>query len=206
MTTYFISPMQSWRDAARAAFAGFLIVFCAAASAGPGTHGPGGEHLDAPGAQGAGGAASPRVESKSELFELVAHLGGGELSTLINRFETNEPVLNASVEVATGTLKAAAKFHADHGDYAVDDAAFLKALSAPGDHGLIFTIVSGTDSDLLEGTLTVTAADANEHDHSHRRKYAVIAAGVAGAIALAFVLWRRRSRNRRAFASARGLS
>ena len=74
------------------------------------------------------------MEAKSETFELVARLGGGELSILIDRFETNEPVLNAQVEVESGKLKAVAKFHADQGDYAVDDAALLGALGQPGAH------------------------------------------------------------------------
>ena len=40
----------------------------------------------------------PSFEARSEAFELVGRLQGGELSILINRFATNEPVLNATVE------------------------------------------------------------------------------------------------------------
>ncbi|MFZ2987336.1 MAG: hypothetical protein WA086_05045, partial [Ideonella sp.] len=45
----------------------------------------------------------------------------------------------------------------------------LKALAAPGEHGLVFTIVAATESDLLDGTL-VTGPTGNaspDHDHAH---------------------------------------
>jgi len=196
------------RCAVRNCVTAFVLMLTLPAIGGPGAHGPGGEHLDAPPAHGAAATASPRIETKSELFELVGHLGGGALSTMINRFETNEPVLNATLEVALGTLKATAKFHADHGDYAIDDAAFLKALSAPGEHPLIFTIIAGSDSDLLEGTLTVTPAQAHDDasGHSHVSEYLAIAGGVTALAAIMFALWRRRLRKRRPHAIAEALS
>lgn len=185
-----------------------LMFVVSAAIAGPGAHGPGGEHLDASGGHAAGSTAQPRIETKSELFELVGYLGGGELSVMINRFETNEPVLNAQVEVATGASKAAAKFHGDHGDYAIDDAAFLKLLSAPGEHPLIFTIVAGTESDLLEGTLAVTPVQTETHasEHSRAPEYALIAAAALTLVIAMVVLWRRRARRRTRYSAAGELS
>ncbi|MGF6346800.1 hypothetical protein [Variovorax sp. W2I14] len=137
------------------------------ALASPGAHGPNGEHLDGPAQTTAGASSAPRMEAKSESFELVGYLRGDEFSMLVNRFETNEPVLNAKVEVETGALKAPAKFHADMGDYAVDDAAFLKALKAPGTHAIVVTIIAGAESDLLDGTLKSEGADADAGTHSH---------------------------------------
>ncbi|MFC0130968.1 hypothetical protein CR105_05210 [Massilia eurypsychrophila] len=131
--------------------------------ASPGAHGPNGEHLDGPAAAANGGAA-PRVETFTEAFELVGQLSGGELSVLIDRYETNEPVLKGQLEVQYKNLKAKATFHPDMGDYAFDDARLLKALSAPGKHALLFTLVAGEESDLLEGTLVV-AAPAPHDDH-----------------------------------------
>lgn len=163
--------------------------------AAPGAHGPGGEHLDAPAAAN-GSAASPRLEARSELFELVARLEGGELSILIDRYESNEPVLGANVAVASGALEASAKFHADLGDYAVDDPALLQALGSPGEHALVFTIVAGKESDLLEGVLSNGAAQAAPdaaHDHCHAAERAAWAgAGLLGFAAIAFIAWRRR--------------
>lgn len=145
-----------------------LSLFAALASAAPGAHGPDGEHLDAK-AQAAAGGASPRMEASSELFELVASVQGSELSILVDRFQTNEPVLGATLEVESGSLKAAAVFRADKGDYVVTDAALLKALAAPGEHALVFTVLAGKDSDLLNGTMHIGAATpaADSHGHSH---------------------------------------
>ncbi len=146
------------------ASAAALALAVSAALAGPGAHGPGGEHLDAP----AGAAVAhgvPRVEASTEAFELVGQLYEGELSLLIDRFETNEPVLGAQVEVESGGLKAVATFHADHGDYAVDDARLLALLSQPGEHALVFTVVKGQESDLLDGTLVHADPVAGPDDH-----------------------------------------
>ena len=147
--------------------AGCLALAAASpAIASPGAHGPNGEHLDAAApATGTAGSA-PRFEATSEDFELVGRLQGGELSMFINRFATNEPVAQAKVEVEFGKLKAVAPFHSDQGDYAVADEAFLKAVSEPGNHSLVVTVVAGPDADLLEGTLQVKAA-TDDQGHGH---------------------------------------
>ena len=146
------------------ASAAALALAASTALAGPGAHGPGGEHLDAPASAAAAGGV-PRVEASTEAFELVGQLYEGELSLLIDRFETNEPVLGAQVEVESGGLKAVATFHADHGDYAVDDARLLALLSQPGEHALVFTVVKGQESDLLDGTLVHADPVAGPDDH-----------------------------------------
>lgn len=145
-----------------------VIFYCAlmtSALAAPGAHGPNGEHLD--GSDGhAHRDAGPRVEAFTESFELVGRLQGGELSILIDRYESNEPVLNGKLEVDFNGLKALAKFHADHGDYAVDDESMLKALARPGKHSLLFTLTTNNESDLLEGTLIVPT-DVEIDGHAH---------------------------------------
>lgn len=184
------SPL--WRHIIAVLCIAILLTAYQTGLAGPGAHGPGGEHLDGP-AQMVAASGAPRVEASSELFELVARLGGGELSILIDRFETNEPVLGANVEVELGGLKAKATFHADHGDYAVDNAALLKKLSEPGEHALVFSIVAGNDSDLLDGTLKVTANAVNGHGdgHTHITLVAWLAAALI-ALTLGFVVVRNR--------------
>lgn len=170
-------------------------LFTASALAAPGAHGPNGEHLDGPAQQGSASTA-PRLEAKSELFELVATLSGGELSMLVDRFHTNEPVLGAKLEVESGAHKAIARFHADHGDYTVDDAAFLQALARPGEHPLVITVTSGAQADLLEGTLRVVAPAADDHGPALQSPRALAAGGAlllaAGGTA-AFLVRRRRS-------------
>lgn len=145
----------------------FYVMTTSAAVAAPGAHGPNGEHLDAPGDGHTQIDAAPRIDTFTESFELVGHLRGGELSILIDRYETNEPVLNGALEVEFNGMKAPAKFHADLGDYAIDDANLLEALAKPGKHSLIFTLVAGEESDLLEGTLEVKAGDEDAHGHAH---------------------------------------
>ena len=111
---------------------------------------------------------------------------------MIDRYETNEPVLRGTLEVQYKELKATAKFHADMGDYAIDDPAMLKALSVPGKHALMFTLVAGEDSDLLEATLEVSAPAAAEHQHTAYWKWIALALGVTALIAVALFIGRRR--------------
>ncbi|MBK9361026.1 MAG: hypothetical protein IPM99_07880 [Rubrivivax sp.] len=193
------------------ALAALLIVANAPALAAPGAHGPNGEHLDGPTTMRAA-SALPRVEAKSEAFELVAELRANELAIVVDRYESNEPVLGAKLEVESGTLKAVAAFRAEQGDYAVTDAALLKALAAPGEHGLVFTLVAGNDSDLLDGTLVsaagrvATAAAKDDHGHTHGNddhghghdheleRAALIGAGVAALGLIGGIAWWRQRR------------
>lgn len=161
----------------------------APALAGPGAHGPNGEHLDGPAAPAAAGAL-PRVEAKSDLFEIVGNLSPTELSIFIDRFATNEPVLQATVEVETDGLKAVAKKHADHGDYTLDDPAMLRRLSTPGPHALVFTVTAGGEADLLEGTLVTPPPAAAAGAGWPATALAAGAGGALALLALAFA-WRR---------------
>lgn len=176
--------------------------------AAPGAHGPNGEHLDGPASMRVA-SSLPRVEAKSEVFELVAELRASELAILVDRYESNEPVLGAKLEVESGALKAVAAFRAEQGDYVVTDAAMLKALAAPGEHGLVFTLVAGKDSDLLDGTLVGMAArvaaaakddhshahGGDEHGHDHELERAVwIGAGVASLGLIGGIAWWRQRR------------
>ena len=195
-----------------------LALMSAQAISGPGAHGPNGEHLDSPPTVRAA-SALPRVDAATDAFEIVGELRNGELAILVDRYESNEPVLHARLEVESGALKAVAAFRAEQGDYVVTDAALLKALAAPGEHGLVFTLVAGQDSDLLEGTLVTAggtaattgqaaraaqaadrgdahARDGHVHEHEHSLQRAawvgagIVALGLVGAIAW----WRQRPR------------
>lgn len=168
----------------------FLLALALPALASPGAHGPNGEHLEGPATSPTAGNV-PRVETFSELFELVGHLSGGELSILIDRYDTNEPVLNGKLEVQYKGVKAQAKFHADIGDYAIDDEKFLKALAVPGKHPLLFTFVAAGESDLLEGTLEVPAAVQAEH-LAHRRWWWLLLIPALGVPAIILARARRR--------------
>jgi hypothetical protein len=163
------------------------------AFASPGAHGPNGEHLDGPATAATGTGDVPRVEAYTELFELVGHLSGGELSILVDRYDTNEPVLNGKLEVQYKHLKAPATFHRDIGAYAVADPAMLAALSRPGKHPLLFTFIAGGDSDLIEATLEVPPAPVAAHrDGPHWQPWAAGLAGLAAIGAAGAALLRRR--------------
>ena len=184
-----------------AACAAWLWLAALPALAGPGAHGPNGEHLDAPPAARAA-AAVPRVEASTDAFELVATLQGGALAILIDRYASNEPVLGAGLEVESGGLKAKASFRADEGDYAVADAKLLALLQTPGEHALVFTLVAGQDSDLLDGTLVTggagaRAADDHGHDHGHGldlQRAGWVGAGIAGLGLVGGIAWWRQRR------------
>lgn len=194
-----------------AAAAAFLLFANTSTHAGPGAHGPNGEHLDAPTTTRAA-SALPRVEAQTETFELVAELRAGELVIVVDRYASNEPVLGAKLDVESGPLKAVAAFRPEQGDYTVTDATMLKALSSPGEHGLVFTLVAGSDSDLLDGTLVNTASsaaaavvggvsahahgdDAHDHGHDHGLERAAwIGAGVAALGLISGIAWWRQRR------------
>jgi hypothetical protein len=183
------ATQRRWHQRLVLLAAAVFLFFAAGAMASPGAHGPNGEHLDGPTQAASGASKAPRMEARSEAFELVGQLRDDEFSMLINRFETSEPVLDAKVEIETGALKAPAKFHADMGDYAVDDAAFLKALKAPGAHAVVVTIVAGAESDLLEGTLTSEGADAHSHEDVHGHGMPTTAWLVLALVALGLVIY-----------------
>lgn len=189
------SLINAVRRCGRTFLAGLLLGAAVTVLAGPGAHGPGGEHLDAP-TSAATGAGLPRVEAHTDLFELVAQLHPRELSLLIDRYDSNEPVLGAQVEVESGGVKAAAKFHADHGDYVADDERLLALLRGPGEHPLVITVVHGADSDLLDGMLRRPAAMApTEHGEPVGAAWTVAALALGAAlVATGYFFIRRRAR------------
>lgn len=168
-----------------------LLSLGAAAFAGPGAHGPGGEHLDDPGSAPAS-AAGPRLETHSESFELVARLESGTMSVLVDRFETNEPVLGAELEIEAAGRNAKARFDRDRGHYTVDDEGLLGALAQPGQHAVLFTLVAGDESDLLEGTWAVAEAAHGAPPARDWRLLAGTAAAVIALVLLAAIVLRRR--------------
>jgi hypothetical protein len=102
-------------------------------------------------------STTTRSEAQSELFELVATSGNGQLTVFLDRFATNEPVTGAKVEVESGNWKAVAQENGD-GSYRIKTEQFGK----PGRYPLQFTVQAGADADLMETTLIV--AEAAESD------------------------------------------
>ncbi len=153
--------------------------------------GPGHDHDDA--APASSGAASPRFESQSDLFEAVGMLDSDLMVVTIDRYADNDPVLNAKVEIESGAFKSAANFNAASGTYTVSAAAFQK----PGTYPITLTVRAGSDTDLLAGDLLVSDATDSEAEHAHGLNKSLIGvlAGLATLIlATGVVFWRRRRR------------
>lgn len=176
--------LSSW---ATAGWLAVLSLLPAAAWAGPGH-----DHGEAPAA--ADGIVVPSVTAVSETFELVGRLDGGELAILVDRADSNEPVLGAALSVEADGRAADAVFRPERGDYALTDAALLAELAKPGVRSLMFTLLAGEESDLLAGELDVhDDAAAAAAPHRDWPTYAAWAAAALAGLALLYAAARRRT-------------
>jgi hypothetical protein len=178
-----------------AAISAALLLAASVPAAAGGDH----DHGNSPAAES--GKTLPAVTAVSESFELVGRLGHDELSILIDRATTTEPVLNASLTVELDGRSAVAPFHADHGDYSLTDAEMLGKLRKVGSKALVFTLVAGAESDLLTGELDVhdEALTAAVHRYGWREYAAWIVAALTGLALLTLAARRlRAARNPRA--------
>ena len=184
---------------AMAAFS-LAAILAVSLGAGPAAHAHGDEpHGDAPHPVAGGAPAVPRFEAATEAFEIVGRLEGGALTLFINRFETSEPVSDGTVELESGDLKAVAAYQPAQGAFVVNDAKLVEALSRPGKHPLVMTLMAGKDSDLLEATLVVQAAAATASAAATPLRLPALAGGGAAALlALGLGVWavRRRQKNK----------
>lgn len=179
-----------------------LLSLVPRAFAAPGAHGPNGEHLDGPASAAAAASdGRPRMESFTELFELVAHLDHDAVTAMINVYETNAPVDGAAVELESGGTTVEAEFDATTGIYRFADPALVEALNAPGKHSLAFTIDTGDDFDIVAGALDVADA-AHAHDGGALRWIAWSAALLLAVFLVVAILRRRRGGARLAGARA----
>ena len=97
--------------------------------------------------------ASPRTETSSDFFELVAIARSGEIIIYLDRFATNAPVVDANVVVETPQGSVEAKPASD-GTY---------HLAAPwaertGRYDLIATVTKDRDADVLAFTVEIPPA------------------------------------------------
>lgn len=92
----------------------------------------------------------PRVAIQTDLYELVGIADGATLRILLDRYDNNAPVTDATIEVVAGSDTVNAEAAAD-GTYK----ATITALATPGDHDLIFNVSHKDGDDLLAGTLRV---------------------------------------------------
>lgn len=96
---------------------------------------------------------APRGEAHAGDFEIVAILRGGEVVIYLDRFATNEPIVNAEIEALTpaGSEKAVAK---EDGTYRLS----AKWIDDRDHYDLIFTVTLGETSEVLPVTIVSAAA------------------------------------------------
>jgi MYXO-CTERM domain-containing protein len=113
---------------------------------------------------------APRATARSEDFELVAVLEGEaapgrRLRVSLDRFDSNEPVVGARIEIEVDGQAAQASEDSP-GSYLVRLAAIDRA--APGSTlPLTISIDAGQTADLLTATLEIPAQAIRSADHAH---------------------------------------
>ncbi|MBM5573369.1 hypothetical protein [Deefgea sp. CFH1-16] len=139
-------------------------------------------------------AGLPSAETRSEEFELLAQLKGKTLQVYLDRYSDNAPIENAKIEVDSGAFKTQLKAITP-GKYEAEAA----AISGIGEHALVFTIVAGAQSDLLEATLKVGDAPVAKAEHAAASgtMWRWVGGGVAGIMAIAALLLSRQRRSSR---------
>lgn len=110
------------------------------------------DHGDAP---AAAAQTLPRVQSRSDVFELVAVASGHKLMIYLADFKTNAPVPEATVEVGFEG-KSIPAVRRGEGVYQIT----ADWLDVPGSKPLVFTIVTPAVSDLLDGVLEIVQPPA----------------------------------------------
>jgi membrane fusion protein, heavy metal efflux system len=128
----------------------FTVVFCGSALRAHEGH----DHADQA-APAPASSRSARAEARSDNFELVAVARGQELAIYLDRFDDNEPVEEAVIEVEApaGAVKAEAR----PGDaYRVTG----PWLTKPGQVDLIVTVTAGEMTDILPVSLSLPETTA----------------------------------------------
>lgn len=156
--------------------------------------GPGHDHGDEAPAV-ATGPASPRFDAHTDLFEAVGILEGNELAVFVDHFDTNEPILNAKVELESGSINATGEFHEEHGAYSFAAAPFKE----PGNYPITLTVTAGEDVDILAGNLVVADAHADhEEDEASSHLFERPELWILGLAVLIALIWAvRRVQKRR---------
>lgn len=100
-------------------------------------------------------ASGPRLEATTPDFALLAVAENNRLVVWLDRYATNEPVLDAKIQAESAGRKlefkpAAGGTYEAHADW----------LAQPGRHEITFTVEAGDTSDLLIGALEVPALAA----------------------------------------------
>lgn len=148
------------------------------------TAGPGHDHGDAAVATAA--PASPRFSAITELFEVVGIVERDHLAVYVDRFDTNEPVTKARVEIEVGDTKLQGILDRESGEWRFPSTLFTK----PGQYALVVTIEEEDNLDILASNLLIPEP-ATAHAHSHWRDWLLIGFGALALVLVSGLLIRR---------------
>ncbi|WP_247316077.1 efflux RND transporter periplasmic adaptor subunit [Bradyrhizobium sp. 141] len=126
-------------------------------------------------------SAYPRVAARSELYEIVGIVKGGQLSIYLDDAITNEPVTDAILQVTIGESAAIEATKAGNGLYTVA----IADRKPTGSVEVIFAVSAQKGDDLLVDSLTVpqTASPLQKHEYgplSFSRRVVAFAVAAAG--------------------------
>jgi hypothetical protein len=106
-------------------------------------------------------AVEPRTAAATEEFEVVTSLEGKKLVVYLDRFASNEPVVQAKVEIEGAGIKGVAS-ETTPGTYILDVTTSLP----PAKYPLTISVEAGDSVDLLTATLDTSASVTNQvHTH-----------------------------------------
>ncbi len=148
-------------------------------------------HVHADEAQAAPATVAPRFAARTDAFELVGVLTGGEIWLYVDRADNNAPVDQAEIELESGAFKARAQRSAP--------AVYrLKAgpLANAGKHAVTISVSAGEDADLLVASFDnapAAAAAAGPAASDPRRFWILGAALLLAAGGGGWLLRRRRN-------------
>lgn len=134
-------------------------------------------------------AAGPRLELKSPDVELLGIFQDGKLTLYADRYASNEPIRNATIELESGGRKVQAQAEKD-GSYTVA----ADWLRQPGKHALEVSVQADDLADLLIGTFEMPAVQAGANGRAWLGAAKWAAGGMVAALLLAalFKFLRRR--------------
>ncbi|HJW57388.1 MAG TPA: LPXTG cell wall anchor domain-containing protein [Burkholderiaceae bacterium] len=137
-------------------------------------------------------AKVPRATAQTEEFELVAALQEKRLMLVLDRFATNEPVIDAQIEVESGASNLVAT-QVTPGVYSIPGDAFAR----PGKYPLAISVQAGESADLLTATLDVPSpAVAGIKQNKAWNQWAIWGgSGALLAVGAGFIARRRRKKN-----------
>lgn len=143
----------------------------------------------------ASATSGERLELKSPDVELLGILSDGKLTVYADRYATNEPILNAKIELESNGRKLQLM--------ATKDGAYTAAadwLKQPGKHEIVVSVEAVGLQDLLIGTLQVPGLKPTVQARSWLNYGKWAAGGIAVVIAL-LVLFKRMRRRKGAAAA-----